>query len=424
MKPALWKLLIALVSLSGGYAQQVQFQPGVYSLPPTSIDKLNPHLSLEAVEEARSRGWAVTDRPGIGSGLFYLGNGKFVGLTDRGPNGDCPKGTTGIYFPLPSFAPTLVTFRLEEGSQTLKLEGAIPMRTPGGRLLSGLPARADQPPPYRDAQCTKPLERDPGGIDPEDVAALPQGGYLLVEENLPAVLYVDSQGVVRMGYGPEGVQVSPPYPYKAILPKVLGLRRENRGLENLAVSGDGRTAWAILQSPIGSTKDPAYESSLVARAVRLDVSNPLDAKVTGLYLVAFSNPQDYPEPNKPKDMKFSAATWVGGERILLLERAKSGARIFLVDFSRATNLLDHPQGQSPDLDKAGVDYASLGIRLPERRLILETWKVGGFDTDKLEGLALLEDGRTLAISEDNDFAITGQEAYSRLWLVRLDEALR
>ncbi|MFX9231863.1 hypothetical protein ABTN86_19420, partial [Acinetobacter baumannii] len=92
------------------------------------------------------------------------------------------------------------------------------------------------------------------------------------------------------------------------------------------------------------------------RAVRLDVSNPLEVRVTGLYLVPFSDPKEYPKPNKPKDMKYSAAARVSGEKILLLERASGGARIFLVDFSQATNLLDHPLGDTPELDKAGTDY--------------------------------------------------------------------
>lgn len=95
-----------------------------------------------------------------------------------------------------------------------------------------------------------------------------------------------------------------------------------------------------------------------------------------------------------------------------------------MDFARATNLLERPDGNSPELDKAGVNYAALNISLPQRRLLLETWKLREFDTDKLEGLALLEDGQTLAIIDDNDFAITGKEGPTRLWLVRLNQKLR
>jgi alkaline phosphatase len=94
-----------------------------------------------------------------------------------------------------------------------------------------------------------------------------------------------------------------------------------------------------------------------------------------------------------------------------------------VDFKGATNLLERPDGESLELDKAGTDYARLGIRLPEKRLLLETWKFKEFDSDKLEGIALLEDGKTLAIIADNDFAVT-EDKPTKLWLVELPERLR
>ncbi|MFX6209424.1 hypothetical protein ABTF46_19075, partial [Acinetobacter baumannii] len=81
---------------------------------------------------------------GIGSGLYYLGNGRFLGLTDRGPNGDCPEGKSGLFFPLPGYAPTLVPFRLDQANRLLRLEEPLPLRALGGRLLSGLPSREDQ----------------------------------------------------------------------------------------------------------------------------------------------------------------------------------------------------------------------------------------------------------------------------------------
>ncbi|WP_318774258.1 esterase-like activity of phytase family protein [Thermus sp.] len=422
--PLFWTLsLLALLGAQGqapgaGEAQVV----GPYALPPTPIRALNPHLREAEVQEALRRGWPVADRPAIGSGLAYLGGGRFLGLTDRGPNGDCPGGK---FFPLPRFAPALVPFRLDEAGRAIRLEAPLLLRTPGGSPLTGLPNREGEDIPFAAADCKEKLPLDPSGVDTEDLAVLPGGkGYLLVEENSPSLLYVDPRGRLLVRYTPEGVRFSARYPVRDILPKVLALRRNNRGLENLALSGDGKTAWAILQSPIGSTRDPAYDASLVARAVRLDVSDPERVRVTGMYLVPFSDPKDYPKPNRPRDMKYSAATWVDGEKILLLERAEGGARVYLVDFAQATDLLAHPKGASPELDKAGTDYAALGIRLAPRRLLLETWRFPAFDTDKLEGLALLEDGRTLAIVDDNDFAITGKEGPSRAWLVRLAEGLR
>jgi alkaline phosphatase len=391
---------------------------GAYPLLPTPVQALNPHLTAEEVAEALKRGWPRSDQPSPGSGLFYLGQGRFLGLTDRGPNGDCPKGK---YFPLPRFAPSLAFFRLE--GQALRLEQSLPLRNPAGKPLTGLPNLPGEDVPFADASCQAELPRDPDGMDPEDVAPAPGGGFFLVEENSPSLLYADPGGRVLMRYTPKGVRLQASYPVRDILPAILRMRRNNRGLENLALSGDGKTAWILLQSPVGPTSDPAFDRSLVARAVRLDVSDPLRARVTGMYLVPFSDPALYPKPNRPRDMKYSAALWLRDETLLLLERAEGGARIFRVDFRGATNLLEHPLGESPDLDKAGVDYQALGILLPRRELLLETWKLP-IDTDKLEGLALLEDGRTLALISDNDFAITGKEGPTYLFLVRLPAPLR
>jgi len=393
---------------------------GTYLLPPTPIQRLLPYLAPEEVRRAVEAGWPRTDQPALGSGLAYLGQGRFLGVTDRGPNGDCPGGK---FFPLPRFAPSLVFFRLE-GDRIL-VERSLPLRNPIGKPISGLPNLEGEDIPFADQTCQSRLSLDPDGLDVEDVAVLPGGrGYLLVEENSPSLVYADAGGRILMRYTPQGVRPRASYPVRDLLPAILRERRNNRGLENLALSGDGKTAWALLQSPIGPTRDPAFDASLVVRAVRLDVSDPLRVQVTGMYLVPFSPPSAYPKPNRPRDLKYSAATWVREEQLLLLERAEGGARVFLVDFARATNLLGRPDGQSRDLDKAGVDYEGLGIRLPERQLLLETWRLPEIDTDKLEGLALMEDGQTLALMDDNDFAITGQEGPTQLWLVRLPQALR
>jgi hypothetical protein len=410
--------ILAGLWLSAALAQKVV---GVYTLTPTPLPALNPYLLPQELSLAQAAGFPRLDLPSLGSGLYPLGDNRFLGLTDRGPNLDCARGS-GKVFPVPRFTPSLVYFRLE--GREAWVERSLPLYTPKGRPVTGLPNRPQDDLPFLDTSCTARLAYDPNGLDPEDVVVLPENrGYLLVEEYAPSLVYVDPEGVVRARFVPKGVRLEADYPVKEALPGILAQRRNNRGLENLALSSDGKTAWAILQSPIGSTKDPAFDGSLVARAVRLDVSDPLNVRATGMYLVPFSDPKDYPKPNRPRDMKYSAAFWVKEETLLLLERAEGGARIYLVDFKGATNLLERPDGESPELDKAGTDYARLGIRLPERRLLLETWKFKEFDTDKLEGIALLEDGKTLAIIADNDFAVT-EDKPTKLWLVELPERLR
>ena len=128
-KKGLWLGLavLGLPSLAGAQEAKVV---GMYTLPPMDLKMLNPHLFEEDIREAQARGWAKVDQPGIGSGLFYLGNGRFLGLTDRGPNGDCPGGK---FFPLPRFAPALLPFRLEEATGRIRLEAPVSDRRPGPR---------------------------------------------------------------------------------------------------------------------------------------------------------------------------------------------------------------------------------------------------------------------------------------------------
>lgn len=40
------------------------------------------------------------------------------------------------------------------------------------------------------------------------------------------------------------------YPVKAILPNSFLMRRNNKGLENAAVSPTGKTAWTMMQVPL------------------------------------------------------------------------------------------------------------------------------------------------------------------------------
>lgn len=414
------RTLVSVVTVTLGFAWAQSAQVlGIHTLPPSSIQTLNPHLSTLEVDASQKAGWPISNRPALGSSLAYLGNGRFVGSTDRGPNGDCPGGK---FFPLPRFAPSLVFFRLEGSS--IRIDKSLPLKNLGGKTISGLPNLPGEDIPFANKDCKERLVLDPDGLDVEDVAITPDGSFWMVEENSPSLVYANRQGRILMRYTPQGTRLSASYPVRDTLPAILRQRRNNRGLENLALSADGKTVWIILQSPIGPTSNAEFDQSLVARALRLDVSNPMQARVTGMYLVPFSNPKEYPKPNRPRDMKYSAASWLKDEQILLLERAEGGARVYLVDFAKATNLLNLPDGNSNGLDKAGVNYEALGIRLPERKLILETWRLPEFDTDKLEGLALLEDGQTLAIVDDNDFAITGKEGASRLWLVKLNQKLR
>lgn len=116
------------------------------------------------------------------------------------------------------------------------------------------------------------------------------------------------------------------YPVKNILPDVYTQRRVNRGFENVGLSVDGKIAWVTLQSPMGD--GPDEKNSCVIRTLKLDVTDPLDAKVVGEYLSVDSDYKDYPQSPTQTDLKISDTTWINGDKLLVLERAKGLMKLF------------------------------------------------------------------------------------------------
>ncbi|MBB6099251.1 alkaline phosphatase [Deinobacterium chartae] len=399
-----------------------------YTLPDTSIRALNPFLTEADLAQALANGWKGANLPALGSALVSLGDGRFVGLTDRGPNGDCKDGKS---FPLARFAPTLVPFHLE--GERIVLDAPILIRNADGTPVSGLSNLPSDDVPYTGSDCSATLPLDPGGLDPEDLQPLPGGRWAIVEEYSSSLLILEADGRIVVRYVPQGTAAKlagARYPVKDLLPPIFAQRRNNRGFENLAVSPDGKQAFAILQSPIGSTKDDRYKESRIVRAVRLDLSDPLNARVTGEFLVEQSPAKDYPS-GKQSDMKFSAAVWLGEDRVLLLERTegdasgKGNVKLYVTDFSAATDVSGRPEASSSDFvyENVATNLSSLGVTPARRTEVFSQLDTPEIQSFKVEGLAVLTPG-TVALTNDNDFAINGTEGPSKLWVVQLGQALQ
>ena len=176
------------------------------------------------------------------------------------------------------------------------------------------------------------------------------------------MLVVDPTGKVLMRYLPKGkAKTDTPYPVKDSLPEVLKNRRSNRGFENLALAPDGKTAYAILQSPIGDAKDNRYSNSRTVRIVRLDCTNPLDIKVTGMFVVLQSGMSEYPSTSKQADLKFSDAVMLSSTKMLLLERAAKKVKLIVADLANATNILDLPVATSLEPEEKSEYLSTLHI---------------------------------------------------------------
>jgi alkaline phosphatase len=363
--------------------------------------------------------------PSIGSGLAKAGENEFFGITDRGPNykaGEDDEESTRRIVPLPQFCPTIV--RLKLAGKEIRIVQAIPLRDSRGQLISGLSNAKGEEPLYDSAEAKSPLPFDPNGVDLEGVRVLPDGKFLLCEEYSPSILVVDTNGQVLMRYTP----VSKPltnaaYPVKAILPDIFSQRRINKGFENLALSANGKFAYAILQSPMGDAREKRFAESRVIRVLKLDVSQPLDAKVIGEYLALASPAGEYSAKTTQQKISWSDADWIAPDKLLVLERAKGVAKLLLVDLSGATNILERKEEATLTLEEMGTDLAALKIQPASAREIFSTRDVSGIDSDKIEGVAILSPTE-VALANDNDFSIgLNQNEPSWIWIVRLTEPL-
>jgi hypothetical protein len=185
----------------------------------------------------------------------------------------------------------------------------------------------------------------------------------------------------------------------------------------------------MTQSPLGPTgAGTPTRNSRIVRVLRLDITDPLNARVTGQFLLRLSDAATYPTGNRPQDLKVSAAAWVATGKLLLLERSDEagigGAKLILVDLSAATDVSNLPEASTLALENSALDLSTLNITAATSTVVysnLETPEVNDF---KLEGLSILN-RNDVAISNDNDFGLVDVPlpAPSRLWIIRLAEQL-
>lgn len=346
---------------------------------------------------------------GIGSGLAYIGKDKegsrwFYATGDRGPNADSPAltakdGTTHPtkMFPVPRFTPVFGGLRLKNGKATL--ENVIPYRDMHGNPITGLPLPAGLTGSTGEIPLTDTLRAslpfDKNGLDTEgiDMDAHDKRILWACDEYGPFIIKMDAYtGTLLKKYTPgDG------------LPAILAKRQPNRGFEGLAVLPDGKVVAAmqsILDVDGNIKKNPATFT-------RLAVLDPTSGKVT-----QYAYPIDTEAYKKPADAKIGDLCAVGADTLLIVEqgKGKDGMRnlVYLIDLGGASDIsnVKTGNGKEPELFSSRVEAEAGGIRYVTKRLILDL-KALGWEAEKAEGIALLPDGKTIALTSDNDFGFSG-----------------
>lgn len=359
-------------------------------------------------------------------GYFYL-------LTDRGPNADSNDPEKKV-FPVPGFAPQIGRFKLD--GDKLVLVSVIELKDAKGKKITGLP----NPSNGKTGEVAvdlqgKSLGTDPAGLDSEGLVAMKDGSFWISDEYGPWLVHVDARGRTLERIGPFGGKKS--------LPRVLALRRPNRGMESLTITPDGRLLVGLMQNPVDNPDQGIRKTSRLNRLVTYDprtnatrqfaymmegVSSVVSeiAAVTATTFIVSERDQLFPsDPKSPAKIK----------------------RIYKIDLSGASELSDskdNPNGRMVNgktLEQLSDDeLRSAGIVPVTKELVVDLLALpGGYPHDKSEGLAVISD-TMIAVSNDDDFGIVSdgkggimpkrlpQEGnrvdVNRIYFIRLEKPLK
>ena len=363
---------------------------------------------------------------GIGSSLYHVPGDppdRFWALSDRGPNIACsdaeeimgvdPKQfcagiKQGRVYPRPDYAPSIFELRLDRDQRTFSIVDTIALERADGTPVTGLPN------PLAKASTETPLDgtgrqiaTDAAALDTEGLVRLPDGTFWIGEENAPSVLHVAAGGKVIMRFVPKGSEsdfADAGYPVAGTLPAILAKRPLNRGIEGLALDGDGHL-WAMLQNPLVNPDADAFKAAANARLLKID---PVSGAAVAEYVYTLEPMAGFPgeEKKAQSTARISELTHIGGTRFLIDDRTDRTTHILEIDTAGATDILgsrwDDP-AISPTLEQS--DLAATGIKPVSKRLALDSAKLPQLPT-KIEGVSLV-DG-VLYLINDDDFGIEGQ----------------
>jgi hypothetical protein len=356
-------------------------------------------------------GSSLTPKPGSDT-VFY-------GLTDRGPNVDGPDGTK--VEPLPDFQPAIGEFVLRHDG-TARLVKRI-----GLSAFDGKPYNGQVDPDNSTSETITDLDGNVlptsfEGYDPEGLVVLRDGTFWVSDEYGPFITHFsrDGRAIQRLS------------PTDGTLPRELVEREPNKGMEGLTVTPDGRTLVGIMQAGLDAPDGPASKLVTAVRIVTVDLRT--FASHEYVYLLHNSG---------APTTAVSEIAAVDSHRFLVDERDgafEPGAnkKLFEIDLRGATDVgpssrvhratYDGPKGGlmihgrtieglvgTDNTTAARTALVRAGIRPVSSRLFLDIGGLvsaidpsgGFFGHDKVEGVSVLDGGRRVVLSNDNDFGIVG-----------------
>ncbi|KMT22892.1 esterase-like activity of phytase family protein [Clostridium cylindrosporum] len=339
-------------------------------------------------------------KPGFGSGLTLKsvdknGDLEFYAITDRGPNGDAPnyiqgdKEFTSKFFPSPEFTPSIGILKVNKDGASIK--ESIPLKN-NGKEISGLPVTPGLVGSTNEVALDEDMNKlpyDNNGLDTEGVAVDKDGNFWTVDEYGPFLTKFDKNGNQLEKYAPgKG------------LPEVLKHRIPNRGFEGITIAPSGKI-YCVLQSVL----DVNGETAKKAQFIRIVEFDPKTKKTK-----MFAYPHNVNSYKSSKNAKIGDIYAVSDSKLVIIEQGedKSGKMnnlIYSVNLAGATDI-SNKKYQGKELEYAtSKEILNLkGIRFAKKELLVDLVKYG-WDKEKVEGMCVLPDKKSIAIVNDNDFGM-------------------
>jgi hypothetical protein len=403
-----------------------------YSLPPQAA------ATFEWIDRPVIGATAAGQKLRLGgfSGLAYEGvtaDGKlkFITMTDRGPNAE-PVGINRPFL-LPSFTPCIVRFTLDPRDGRFELTDQIELRAGNGRLLTGLPntgLSADANQPYNDEVPVdlrgNVLPLDPLGGDFEGIAVAEDGSFWMPDEYRPAIYHFNKRGRLIERLVPIGTHAAAgapvPVPGAAgkfgieALPAVIAQRRQNRGMEAIAIQ-NGKI-YAFVQSPIRNPPTLGNAALNAMQNVRLVEFDPA-TRATRQFVYIMDNPPAVGADDTRAD-KIGDMVAVPGGGFLVVERDDDSVlkdaietitkKVYAASLAGATDIsnlgsFDVGGGVLKTVDQmSAAELTAVGVVPVGKKLHVDLAQGGYAGVEKVEGLTLLPSGQ-LALMNDNDFGV-------------------
>jgi hypothetical protein len=394
----IWFLFLAVPAVQPVFAQNKVI--ATYTLPDIPIKEFHNKLFPQSVANDRK-----VLLGSIGSDLWHGPKDprdEFWMLTDRGPNGQIRvDGSNRRTFWVPEFNPAIL--RVKTNGDTVQIIETIPIIGQTGKPVTGLPnlKGLDETPYNYTAKELLPFNSN--GLDTEGLVRTSVGDFWICEEYSPSLVHVDRTGKVLKRYIPEDISLQDTdYPITKVLPAIYGKRKINRGFEGIALSADEKTVYLVLQSPL---LNPDRKTGDLSRNTRVLVFDIPSEKVTAEYVYRFDVSREFDRgpKNTPDEMKLSGVVALNPATLLILERTDWVAKLYSVDMSKATNILNSKWSDpktAPTLE-ALDDPATAELRVLSKTLVLDLSSLKDMP-EKIEGIALL-DRNTIAVANDNDF---------------------